>query len=140
MGPQQLEVRIEVAQNLPQISNYADIALKTKLYVSGWTLSDDLKSIRKKPELCLAIGLAFIGNDAVGVATILKAGVDFSTNYGQVFTKKDFRRHKIGTKLIEAVCAQGIIPKFNAHDQRSYRFFQSQKTEIKINKWACVQD
>lgn len=80
----------------------ADIALKNRLYVSGWDLSQRLKAIRSGKEP-YDVALAFDGETPVGV-TIIGAN-SFVQNSGgrqhiQVFVRKKMRRHGIGSSLV----------------------------------------
>lgn len=122
-----MEVTIKVATNSNEIQEYASLALKHRLYVSGWTLSYYLKSAREKPETAKGLVLALVDDIPVGVV--------ITKSYGTsgVFVKKAFRRHKIGTKLIKALTDSIQIKddtdyaSFQAHDKRSSNFFNKQK-------------
>ena len=70
----------------------ADLALKHRLYVSGWCLSGLLKDIRSgKYEA--QVKLYKIKGVPVGVAVL-------ENNFIQVFVKKEYRNKGIGRKLI----------------------------------------
>ena len=74
----------------------ADVALKARLYVSGWQLSGDLVRIRKgsvKAQVALAYDPS---GDPVGVS--VREG-----NWLNVFVRKSHRRNGVGTLLVEAL-------------------------------------
>lgn len=75
----------------------ADIALKNKLFVSGWQLSRTLADVRKW-NYCDRIILAYEDNIPVGVAVR-----NANNNCVQVFVKKAYRLKGIGSKLVKAI-------------------------------------
>ena len=74
----------------------ADIALKARLYVSGWALSKDLVEIRKG-SVKAQVALAYDPSGApVGVS--VREG-----NWISVFVRKSHRRNGVGTLLVKAL-------------------------------------
>lgn len=73
----------------------ADIALKNRLYISGWGLSGQLKSARKYPDV-YEVSLEYLDGKPVGVAVLGYGG------HVSIFVRKDCRRKGIGTKLINS--------------------------------------
>ena len=77
------------------VATAANVALKKRLYVSGWLLSSELKNARQEPEqfdLCLA----YDNDDVVGVSIQKKV-----SGFTQVFVRKAKRRNGIGRLLVE---------------------------------------
>lgn len=74
----------------------ASLALKHKLYVSGWELSHQLKSARKYPEE-YEIKLEYVDGTPVGVCLLYKCDGEIS-----IFVKKAFRLQGIGRKLVDS--------------------------------------
>lgn len=74
----------------------AAIALKNRLYVSGWSLSGYLVDIKKgKAHLDSKMAIVYEDGKAVGVSLQLRNGLT------QCFTKKSFRRQGVGRMLTE---------------------------------------
>lgn len=71
----------------------ADIALKNRLYVSGWSLSGYLIDVRKGRKTDTRIALAYKDNKPVGVSLQMSYGLTMC------FTKKAYRRQGIGRQL-----------------------------------------
>lgn len=76
----------------------ADIALKNRLYVSGWALSGVLKAIRDKPN-GHSICIAFVEGKPVSV--IAKYNADSDNGATMAFTRKSMRRKGIASNLIK---------------------------------------
>lgn len=104
-----------------EIKAAADLALKKRLYVSGWSLSSYLISARHYPEYCANIVLAFDDVNPVGVAISFKDDLMLSA----VFVKKSYRRQNIGTQLLDELFKTNRDFKFLAHNKTNYGFFQS---------------
>lgn len=77
-------------------SKPADIALKARLYVSGWTLSKDLAEIRKGSVKAL-VALAY-NPSGIPVGVSVREG-----NWISVFVRKSHRRKGAGTLLVKAL-------------------------------------
>lgn len=73
----------------------ASLALKHRLYVSGWELSHQLVCARKYPQ-GYEIKLEYVGEVPVGVCLLDKDDGCIS-----IFVKKAFRRKGIGRKLVK---------------------------------------
>ena len=75
----------------------ADIALKNRMYVSGWSLSGELKRIRDRFHAndC-KIALAWYGDIPLAVAVINDGSV-------QAFCRKAFRRNGLASRCVSAV-------------------------------------
>lgn len=85
-------MKIVNAKTYENVSAFADIALKNRLYVSGWSLSGILKDARNNPANC-KIMLAYVDDKPVGVCVTY-------CNTIAVFVKRDKRKHGVGTKLV----------------------------------------
>lgn len=102
-------------QNWTQNQINADIALKNRLYVSGWMLSSHLKYIRDG-KLNSIVKLHYEDGKPVGVVTVNKPYecfdskiLDTNTANLEIFVKKIYRNKGIGRKLIAEL---GEFPKF----------------------------
>lgn len=73
----------------------ADIALKNRLYVSGWELSSSLKHAREYPDSYIVL-LEWSDDLPVGVVLYCVGSREM-----QFFVKKAYRRKGIGTKLFK---------------------------------------
>ena len=82
----------------------ADIALKSRLYVSGWMLSSYLKKIRGS-EVNARVVLYTENGCAVGICAQVLSGV--RKGFTQVFVKKSYRKRGIGTKMASLVKFEG---------------------------------
>ena len=85
-------LEIRVSQNNEDIREMANIALKARLYVSGWCLSTTLSSKRtfgNKYDASAFIVLAYHNGVPVGVM------ICSNTEY-QAFVRKSYRRQGIG--------------------------------------------
>ena len=79
----------------------ADVALKNRLYVSGWCLSGELINIRECDNADYRIALAYEDGVPVGVAVVTE-----DKNL-QVFVRKAKRGHGYGRQLVNAVKSKG---------------------------------
>jgi GNAT superfamily N-acetyltransferase len=76
----------------------AFMALKHRLFVSGWRLSGDLKRVRKGHNVeNVRIAVAYDSDTPVGVSLY-----DHTTGLIQVFVRKSYRRRGIGRNLVES--------------------------------------
>ena len=83
-----------VEYKILDVAEAADIALKNRLYVSGWCLSGDLKDYRAKPNWGdLKIVLAYDDDKPVGVVVDCRGDV-------QAFVRKSHRRRGIASGAI----------------------------------------
>ena len=82
----------------------ADIALKSRLYVSGWMLSSCLKKIRIT-EIDARVVLCTENGCAVGICVQVLSGD--RKGFTQVFVKKSCRKRGIGTKMVNLVKFEG---------------------------------
>ena len=78
----------------------ADIALKSRLYVSGWMLSSYLKKIRGI-EIDARVVLCTENGCAVGVCVQVLSGA--RKGFTQIFVKKSYRKRGIATKMASLV-------------------------------------
>lgn len=78
-----------------KIEELASLALKSRLYVSGWELSHQLKAARDYPE-DYEIKLEYVKGVPVGVCLLDKCDGSIS-----MFVKKAFRRKGIGRRLVK---------------------------------------
>lgn len=106
-----------------EVHRGADIALKNRLYVSGWSLSCDLKRYRRDPigYRHVKIVLAYDGEIPVGVVAAEPNGTV------QVFVRKSYRRRGIASGMIRShgikvvYCGDGI--------DGSYKFWDKVRNE-----------
>lgn len=84
----------------------ADIALKNRLYVSGWMLSSHLKAIRDG-KINSIVKLQYEDGKPVGVVTMNRPYEGFDPEHFdtkvtnvEIFVKKAYRKKGIGRKLI----------------------------------------
>jgi len=93
----------------------ADIALKSRLYVSGWTLSRMLKTVRADDSTGYCI-LAFNQetDQAVGVCVHLHEENEDEVING-VFVKKQYRNKGIGTMLAITMSEKYIKRKYQIY-------------------------
>lgn len=82
----------------------ADIALKHRLYVSGWRLTEILQDIRKG-RLEANVAIAYDQGVPIGVSILLEEYRD-NMDHIQVFVRKSYRRNGIGKKLVNRLCKQ----------------------------------
>ena len=72
----------------------ADIALKSRLYVSGWNLSGELGKIRAERKTDNKVALLFKGNVCIAVAVLRR-------DFVQAFVRKQERRNGYGRMVVE---------------------------------------
>jgi GNAT superfamily N-acetyltransferase len=94
-------------------SEAADIALKHRLYVSGWCFSSWFKTYKKEPEKArsrVRTLLAYEDDTPAGVLVHNK-----EHNCISVFVRKSMRRRGIGTKLVaQAQPSSGWVHTYGA--------------------------
>jgi len=78
-------------------ANIANEALKQRLYVSGWMLSDTLKDCRDRPEEYIIKDYSLYGF-MLGVIVLEK-----KSGFAQCFVKKEFRKLGIGRDLVKKI-------------------------------------
>jgi hypothetical protein len=79
----------------------ADIALKARLYVSGWSLSETFKSIREGSDFS-DIAVGFLDNEPVCVTVV---GSDDSA----AFCRKALRRKGYATRCLQRLNTKGTV-------------------------------
>jgi len=100
----------------------AGIALKARLYVSGWHLSYQLKDTRSDPQVKDKVAITFVDDVPVSVASLHKGTV-------MAFTRKSERRKGYGFKTFSAM----RLDKMPYHDEGvegSWRFWKKAKETI----------
>lgn len=90
----------------------ADVALKSRLYVSGWLLSGYLRLARLAPENYY-VHLHYVDERPVGV--ILVSNIHSNEPHVQTFVRKSMRRKGIGTAMYNHVKEHFKVDKFR-HD------------------------
>ncbi|QEG08617.1 hypothetical protein [Aeromonas phage 4L372D] len=88
---------IKVYETKEEKQHAAGMALKHRLYVSGWVLSGELVKIRKDPEYAHNIALYYKENKPIGIV------ITTCENMLQVFVRKNERKRGIGSELIKEV-------------------------------------
>ena len=76
----------------------ARIALRNRLYVSGWSLTTDLQKIRHRPLRGDCVSIAYEDNEPVSVAMVLDGDSMIMT-----FTRKAYRRKGYGTEAVKGL-------------------------------------
>lgn len=84
------------------ISRAADLALKHRLFVSGWELSHELKMARDHPDLFDGISMKFV--DGVPIALVIVRRTTM-----MAFCKKSERRKGYASECAQAI---RVIPNF----------------------------
>lgn len=84
---------IKQSYKLSTPTKNSNIALKYKLYVSGWLLSHELQYIRDNPKNNIVL-LSYKNNEPVGVILLN------SKNQIMIFVRKQYRNCGIGSKLM----------------------------------------
>lgn len=104
-----------------EVSINADLALKNRLYVSGWELSSSLKHARSSPDAYMVL-IEWRDDIPVGVILYTKGN-----RVIQFFVKKSYRRQGIGTKLFAKL--KEILPptdfRYDLGIDGSRKFFSS---------------
>ena len=94
--------RIRKAKTTDEAAQFAGLALRGHLFVSGWILSQYLQGI-KKGEDDSKIAIAEENDKIIGVA--IKRNYEARFVDGEptimIYVKPDFRNNKIGSKLIK---------------------------------------
>lgn len=112
----------------------ADIALKAKLFVSGWQLSKDLQKIRNNKKSAF-VDIYYVENNPVAVL-VVEFSYGISTLYGekflpiQIFVKKQYRRNGIGTALIKKNTIEGCSFKLSQGIQGISDFFKVNNLQV----------
>jgi GNAT superfamily N-acetyltransferase len=105
---QQVEVKIVTASNKDEVKQFANLAIKNRLYVPNpeWQLGHYLSFVRDCDHDA-EISLAYIEDEPVGVALlmykVIPVPITKTSNQIAVFVKKKFRRLGIGTKLVNTL-------------------------------------
>ena len=112
----------------------ARIALKNRLYVSGWQLFNWFQTAKFYPTDVEGIVLAF--REEIPVAVLFA----YRDQTSGVFVRKCERRQGIGTDMVKVICESGFVPLFTAHDYRSTEFFEGLENRIEIEYEWMDQD
>ena len=93
-------------------SEKAIIALKNRLYVSGWQMSHELIRIRENNDC--EIHLEYVGGNPVGVGLV--------TSHGnlQIFVKKSYRRQGVGRKIAKTLYRRGLYSVYGIVGSREF--------------------
>lgn len=100
-----------------------NIALRSRLYVSGWTLSHYLKSVRWGKRHGIVF-IYFRDNTPIGICLATASGTDYAI---QFFVRKNERRTGVATALFKEVCNFLGNRKYKCYDgiDGSEYFFKS---------------
>jgi len=94
-------LRTKFAKTDYQVMKFCDQALKYRLYVPGWCLSEKLVEMRKDPSADNhKIAICYKDGIPVGVATI---HIYYNKPSVWIFVKKDQRRQGIGKLLVKCL-------------------------------------
>lgn len=99
-----------------------NIALKNRLFVSGWSLNGDLKEAKNCTEN-KKISIAFENNIPIGVA------FDDGTQI-EAFVRKSKRRKGIGSKLVNLVKTENSKAGIGLKMGQSEKFWKKNNVEI----------
>lgn len=100
------------------VAQGADLALKSRLYVSGWQLSYTLGAMRARPKTDDKIAILFDEQEPVAVAV-------HNYNSIQVFCRKKKRRQGNGTQVVNALLREGVKhPHYDQGIDGSMTFFK----------------
>ena len=91
-----MKYSIKYGSSYPNILGLSKLALKHRLFVSGWNLN----GILHYPNEIQSIVIAEINTTPVGVAIICQH------NHIMVFVRKKHRRQNIGTALVKKICSK----------------------------------
>lgn len=95
-------LRTKFAKTDYQVMKFCDQALKYRLYVPGWLLSERLVEMRKDPSVDNhQIAICYKDGIPVGVATVFNK--KYSKHHVWIFVKKDQRRQGIGKLLVKCL-------------------------------------
>lgn len=100
-----MQIKTVISESHDHASRLADIALKHRLYVSGWQMSSYLKLIRKQT-IDYRVCLAYISDKPISVIIVRKDG------FSMFFTKKDYRRKGITSQVVKTVRESGVELKY----------------------------
>jgi hypothetical protein len=103
----------------------AALALKSRLYVSGWMLSGSLVKIKNGSLICKKMAIATKEGKAIGVAIVNRH------KEVQLFVKKSERKKGIGKSLIKSLNEKNLEGFYGAVG--SVEFFE--KMNIKCSEW-----
>ena len=107
-----MSISVKTARSESKAATLADLALKHRLYVSGWQLSGVLKEIRENPEgSCLGISIVIKDGVPVSVATL---PTTTDSNIINCFTRKKLRKSGYGRMAVGALLDMGLT--FTGHD------------------------
>lgn len=112
-------------------SELANLALKNRLYISGWQLSGLLKRIRACPRPDDVVSIAFTDDNMAVAVVILTGGSDTIA----CFTKKAYRKKGFGKAAVDGLrtCANKEILGHWYGGKGSPEFFQ--KCGLNISNW-----
>jgi hypothetical protein len=97
-------VTVRTSTSYAGIRQAADLALKHRLFVSGWQLSHELKKARDHPDWFDGISMKFVGGVPVALVIVRRTGI-------MAFCKKSERRKGYASECVQAI---RLIPNFNA--------------------------
>jgi GNAT superfamily N-acetyltransferase len=134
MNSSSTKLKIVVGKTVEQNSDLANIALKHRLFVSGWTLSGDLIGLRDRQYSQGTIAVGYIGDLPVAVSVADNNRV-IKYLFIQAFVRKQFRGNGIGravaAKLIKSIRASDYTITTGDGITGSDKFWESVKN--------CVQ-
>jgi len=102
-------IRTYFAKTDNEVMKFCDLALKNRLFVPGWMLSEWLVNVRKDPRVDFHnIAICQVDGITVGVSVVQDNDVIW------IFVKKSYRHQGIGRRLIKCLdrnlpfsCIQG---------------------------------
>jgi len=96
-------LRTKFAKNDYQVMKFCDEALKYRLFVPGWLLSEKLVNMRKEPDFN-EHKIAICYNDGIPVGVVTLHNNQLSNKYYTwIFVKKSERRKGVGKLLIKCI-------------------------------------
>jgi len=104
---------IKLAQSEDEKIKFAKLALKNRLYVSGWCLSKELINLCVSDNsLDYDVCMAFYGGFSVGISIIRKYEWPIPNSI-MFFVKKSFRKNGIATNMLELMKTKKLKIKAN---------------------------
>lgn len=116
-------IKVTRTSNQNKSKQYAEIAINNNLYVISWQLKRELNRIQKDGG---KISLAYDGEKPVAVGVIWNCRGDECV---AIYVKENYRRQKIGTKLVKQMRNYNKNPKGKLGGIGSNLFWEKQNIE-----------
>lgn len=122
----------KLAQSEDEKLKFTNLALKYRLYNSGWCLSKELVNLRiSDNSLDYEVCLAFYDNIPVGIILFCKFSFTWDErNHCMFFVKKSFRKNGIATKMLDIMRTKKNNIRGSATIAGSIKFFKKVGVEM----------